>query len=140
MSIRGIADSHLDCYNTLLFMFATWEKVKAYYRICFEAGCVCICKPQTSQTPIHSPVHKKTKVLGSSSRFSSRAPPQPNFGMAMKPNTPLRSPSTSSDARLPLVFCDSPSSLARPVNGDHKTLETASSHIAELAKYITVTG
>ena len=62
MVIRGIADSLLDCHNSSMALFPTWTQAHGYYSTCFAANSVHIRHPQDEQTPIHSPICKKTKV------------------------------------------------------------------------------
>ena len=62
MVIRGIADSLLDCHNSSMASFPTWTQAHGYYSACFAANSVHIRQPRDQQTPIHSPIRKKTKV------------------------------------------------------------------------------
>ena len=75
MSIRGVAESRLNCERPSMAMFPTWPQAKAYYTACFKADSVHIREPLPVQTPIHSPVRKKQKFRNDLSPF----PRQPNL-------------------------------------------------------------
>jgi len=138
MSIRGIADSYLDCANPSTHTFKTWALAQSYYKICFEAGCVHIRKSQAVQTPIHSPVRKKTKVHSAISRLpGGRAPPQPVFSPVMSRNTPLNSPSVSSQVFSPLSFPESPApAISSNHQKHHGPQGDGYDSVAELARSI----